>query len=152
MDWSPFENEVQFRTADFLYRRVEMSAGNIDELMELWALDKAKRDELGPFTSYKHMYSTIDAIGLGDAPWKCFTVSYTGEVQADDPSWKSVEYEVWFRDPEVIMTQMLDNPDFDGQFDYAPYIGLDKSGKRRWSDFMSGNYAWCHSVSPIIYF
>ncbi|EDR00932.1 uncharacterized protein LACBIDRAFT_333636 [Laccaria bicolor S238N-H82] len=136
-DWSPFESEIQFRTADFLYCRVEMSAGNIDELLELWALDKMKSDQLGPFTSYEHMYSSIDAIQLGDAPWKCFTPS--------DPSWKSAEYEVWFQDPEVIMTQMLDNPEFDGHFDYAPYIGLDKSGKRRWSDFMSGNYAWHHS-------
>lgn len=56
------------------------------------------------------MYSSIDVIQLGDAPWKCFTVSYTGEVQANDPSWKSAKYEVWFRDPEVIMTQILDNP------------------------------------------
>ncbi|EDR02201.1 uncharacterized protein LACBIDRAFT_309800 [Laccaria bicolor S238N-H82] len=103
-----------------------------------------KSDQLGPFTSYEHMYSSIDTIQLGDAPWKCFTVSYTGDVQPSDPSWKSAEYEVWFRDPEVIMTQMLDNPEFNGHFDYAPYVGLDRSGKRCWSDFMSGNYAWRH--------
>ncbi|EDR03732.1 uncharacterized protein LACBIDRAFT_306911 [Laccaria bicolor S238N-H82] len=144
-DWSPFESEIQFQTVDFLYRRVEMSAGNIDELLEIWALDKMKSDQLGPFTSYEHMYSSINAIQLGDAPWKCFTVSYTRDVQPSDPSWKSAEYGVWFQDPEVIMTQMLDNLEFNGHFDYAPYVGLDRSGKWRWSDFMSGNYAWRHS-------
>ncbi|EDR13005.1 uncharacterized protein LACBIDRAFT_308379 [Laccaria bicolor S238N-H82] len=151
-NWSPFESEIQFQTADFLYCCVEMLAGNIDELLEIWALDKMKSDQLGPFTSYEHMYSSIDAIQLGDAPWKCFTVSYTGDVQPSDPSWKSAEYKVWFRDPEVIMTQMLNNPEFNGHFDYAPYVGLDRSGKRRWSDFMSGNYAWRHRAlyCPII--
>jgi hypothetical protein len=148
-DWSPYQDEVQFRTADFLYRRVEMSAGNINELLELWALDKAKQDELGPFSSYEHMYECIDATRLGDAPWKCFTVGYAGDIGANDPSWKSAEYEVWYRDPEVVMSQMLDNPYFDGQYDYVPYIGLDKSGKRRWSDFLSGNFSWRHSVCQI---
>src|SRR5258708_19341431 len=35
--WDPYANGVQFKTADFLYRRVEMSAGAIDELLDLWA-------------------------------------------------------------------------------------------------------------------
>lgn len=42
---------------------------------------------------------------------------------------------------------MLENPDFDGEFDYAPYIDLDMNGERVWSDVMSGNYAWRQSVS-----
>lgn len=124
-----------------------MSAGNINELMELWALDKAKQDELGPFASYDHMYACIDATQLGDAPWKCLTVGYAGDIGPEDPSWKSAEYEVWYRDPEVIMSQMLDNPDFDGQYDYVPYIDLDKTGKRRWSNFLSGNFSWRHSTN-----
>jgi len=92
------------------------------------------------------MYECIDATRFRDAPWKCFTVGYAGNIGPDNPSWKSAEYEVWYHDPEVIMSQMLDNPDFDGQYDYVPYIGLDKTGKRCWSNFLSGNFSWHHSV------
>ncbi|KAJ7813044.1 hypothetical protein B0H14DRAFT_3090426 [Mycena olivaceomarginata] len=42
---------------------------------------------------------------------------------------------------------MLDNPDFEGAFDSAPYVHLDADGKRRWHDFMSANFAWRHSGS-----
>jgi hypothetical protein len=45
---------------------------------------------------------------------------------------------------------MLKNPDFSSQFDYAPYIDLDKSGQRRWNEFMSGNFSWRHAVSLLI--
>ena len=110
------------------------------------ALDKAKRDELGPFTSYDHMYKCIGATHLGDAPQKCFTVGYAGDIGPDDPFWKSAEDEVWYHDPKVIMSQMLNNPDFHGQYDYMPYIGLDKTGKCHWSNFPSGYLSWHHSV------
>ena len=43
-------------------------------------------------------------------------------------------------------TNMLDNPDFDREFDYAPYVEVDKSGQRRWNEPMLGNFAWRHVV------
>src|SRR5260370_3478366 len=33
--WAPFVNWVQFKTADFLFRHAEMSAGNIEDLLDL---------------------------------------------------------------------------------------------------------------------
>ncbi|KAF7983491.1 hypothetical protein HWV62_21806 [Athelia sp. TMB] len=146
-NWTPFEDEVQFRTADFLYRKVEMSGGDINELMDIWALDKAKSGDPGPFESVSDMYATIDVIKHGDAPWKSFTASYTGEIRRNTPSWQLANYDVWYRDPEVVIANLLANPDFDNQFDYTPYVELDKQGNRRWSDFMSGNFAWRHSTS-----
>jgi hypothetical protein len=53
-----------------------MSAGDINELMELWAISKAKHNELGLFESYQHMYNTIDTTRLGDTPWKCFGTGF----------------------------------------------------------------------------
>ena len=44
---------------------------------------------------------------------------------------------------------MLDNPDFDGQIDYAPYIDVDKAGNWKFNEFMSGNFTWRHTVSHI---
>jgi hypothetical protein len=136
---------VQFKIADFLYRRVEMSAGNIDELFDIWA-ESTDNGEDPPFNSHEHVYETIDATRHGDAPWQCFAVSYNGEASHPCPSWQKGEWEVFYRNPDVVLTQMLENPDFDRQFDYAAYIGLDKAGKRCWSDFMSGNFAYRRSV------
>ncbi|KAF5379158.1 hypothetical protein D9615_006028 [Tricholomella constricta] len=144
-NWAPYSDEIQFRTAEFLYRRVEMSASSIDYLFDLWGHSMAVYDGLAPFSSYDEMYQVIDATRHGDAPWKCFTTTYDGDVGSNDPSWKSAEYEVWHRDPDVVLANMLDNPDFDGQFDYAPYLRRNKDGQRTWSDFMSGNFAWKHA-------
>jgi hypothetical protein len=38
-------------------------------------------------------------------------------------------YKVWYHDPEAVVTAMLLNPDFDGQFDLCPYIDLNGHGE-----------------------
>ncbi|KAJ6622755.1 hypothetical protein B0H10DRAFT_1873823 [Mycena sp. CBHHK59/15] len=139
-DWSPFADEVQFRTADFLFRRVEMSQGNIDYLLELWGLSMMKHGDLGPYDNYQQLYAAIDDVRVGDAPWKCFKTD--SDARANAPDWARQEYEVWYRDPDMVIRNMLDNPDFAGEFDTTPYVELDRDGQRRWSDFMSGNFAW----------
>ncbi|KAJ7269028.1 hypothetical protein C8J57DRAFT_1609187 [Mycena rebaudengoi] len=143
-DWTPYEDQVQFQLADFLFRQVQMSSKNIDNLLEMWGFSMMKHGDLGPFQDYKHIYDTIDATKVGDAPWKCFLTEpmATGN---DAPAWARQQYEVWYRDPELVVANMLDNPDFDGAFDYTPYVQIDTNEKRRWSDFMSANYAWRHS-------
>ena len=124
-----------------------MSAGNIDTLLDLWALSMEKHDDFGPFSSYDNMYSAIDDIKHGDAPWKSFKTSYAGELGPDAPSWQLQDYDVMFRDPDIVIRNMLDNPDFDGLFDYAPYVDLDKAGNRKWNEFLSGNFSWRRAVS-----
>jgi hypothetical protein len=127
-----------------------MSAGNIDELLNIWAESKENEGD-PPFKSHEHLYETIDATRHGDAPWRCFVVSYNGEASPPCPSWQLGEWEVFYRDPDVVLTHMLDNPDFDGQIDYAPYVGLDNAGKRYWSDFMSGNFAYRRCVRDLVF-
>lgn len=105
-----------------------------------------KHDELGPFHDYRHLYETIDATTVGDAPWKCF-VTEPLNAAADAPAWARQQYEVWYRDPDVVIANMLDNPDLNGAFDTTPYVHLDANGQRHWSDFMSANFAWRHCVS-----
>ncbi|KAH9009824.1 hypothetical protein EDB85DRAFT_1881130, partial [Lactarius pseudohatsudake] len=34
------------------------------------------------------------------------------------------------------------NPDFDCEFDYIPFCEFDAKKRRRWQDFMSGDWAW----------
>ena len=72
-----------------------MSQGNINYLLELWALSLTKHGSHGPFDSYKEIYDEIDTIEegktfhdtflfflfyakiilKGDVPWKCFQTS-----------------------------------------------------------------------------
>lgn len=156
--WDPFDDQTQFRMAEFLYKKVEMSAGDIDELMDIWATSKAvdefdsDSDEISPFSSHEHMNTTIDEIKHGDAAWKSFTISYAGHLGEDPPSWQLQDYQVWYCDPDVVATNMLDNPDFDREFDYAPYVEVDNSGQRRWNEPMSGNFPWRHAVRFYFYF
>ncbi|KAF7366229.1 C2H2-type domain-containing protein [Mycena venus] len=142
-DWAPYDDKVQFELADFLFRKVQMSSKNIDQLLEMWALSMMKHDDLGPFHDYKDIYETIDATTVGDAPWKCLRTE-PFNTAPDAPAWARQEYEIWYRDPDVVIANMLDNPDLDGAFDTTPYVHLDANGKRHWSDFMSANFAWRH--------
>ena len=62
------------------------------------------------------------------------------------PNWKKQQYNIWYHDPEVVVHNMLANPDFDKEFDYAPYVELDEHGTRRRSDLMSADFAWRQCV------
>ena len=157
-DWTPFEDEVQFKVADMLYRRARLSASNIDAILEHWAESVTKLDPLAvpPFKSHDHLYNTIDSSMLGNVPWDCLVTSFP-QVNSDNPpaarvGWMKTTYEVWYRDPDAVVSMILDNADFDGQFDLRPYVELDPRGKRRWSNAMSGNIAWrrCVRISAIL--
>lgn len=150
-EWAPFTTETDFKLADFLYRDEEMSAKKIDYLLEIWALDKMKSGDIAPFASYNELYATIDAIEHGDVPWQSFSMQAPGGNEAGAPAWRNTSYEVWYRDPSQVIANILENTDFDGEIDYAPYVEVsvdsEKCEKRVWSDFMSGNFAWNRSVS-----
>ena len=147
-DWSPFDSQIQFETADFLFKKAEMSQANIDILMELWASTTAGGH--APFEDHQQMLETIDAIDCGDSPWQSFTASYAGaKPSANTPDWMLKEYTVFFRDPLTVVRNIISNPDFDGQFDYAPYTEFEDE-KQRWTDVMSGKWAWKQAVGPTL--
>ncbi|KAJ6620106.1 hypothetical protein B0H10DRAFT_2362631 [Mycena sp. CBHHK59/15] len=132
-DFTPYSRRDDFELADLLYRRVQMSAGAINELMQNWAARPGTPDP--PFTDQEDLYNTIDAT-------ESFTVCYNRSISPDDVTpWKTQEYVVHFRDPRKVLQQQLANPDFNSQMDFAPkQVFVD--GKREYEDFMSGNWAW----------
>ena len=148
----PFSSEVQFKVADLLYRRAELSTSNIDLLLDLWAesLEELDASEGAPFKNHDELYSTIDSSTLGDIPWQCLVTGISDDIDENSPKWMRTQYEVCYRDPAEVVSAMLSNPDFDGQFDLCPYIDLDARGKRRWNNVMSGNMAWRRSVSTLV--
>ena len=123
---------------------------NINALLELWARSLANFDADAPFRSYQEMHSIIDSSMLGNVPWKCLVTGVSGDIDEHAPSWMQKNYEVWYRDPDTVVSTMLDNPDFDGQFDFCPYVDIGADGKHHWGNVMSGNVAWRHCVSCVI--
>jgi len=150
-DFSLFTSHAEFELTDFLFMEVEMSAGKIDRLMELFAALNPDCDP--PFADHQELYNVIDSIPHGDIPWKCFTVSYSGEIPQDGavPAWKHSPYEVWYRDPLLVMEQQIGNPMFAGQIDFAPKRVFDKDRKRIYTDLMSGEWAWKQAVSILFF-
>jgi len=151
-DWAPFDNRVQFEVADFLFRDAELSAPKVDALLDLWAQSLSEFDSdapaSGPMKDHRELHALIDSSTLGDVPWQCMVATFDKDNNA--PPWARTDYEIWYRNPEIVVSNMVANPDFDGQFDLRPYIDLDEHKKRRWSDVMSGNIAWRHSVSRTL--
>ncbi|KAF8881514.1 hypothetical protein CPB84DRAFT_1817258 [Gymnopilus junonius] len=65
-----------------------------------------------------------------------------GSSDPNGPSWKHAAYDVWFRDPCLVIKQQLRNCDFTNEMDFAPKLVRDEHGTQRYTDFMSGNFAW----------
>ncbi|KAF9489865.1 hypothetical protein BDN71DRAFT_1400860 [Pleurotus eryngii] len=139
--FDPFTSCADFEFAEFLYKNVEMSGGNLDKLSEILAALYPGQEP--PFENHKDLYATIDSVEHGASRWKSFSVSYNGEIDlgSTPPSWMTATYEVWYRDPLAIMEKQLANPDFCGKIDYGPKLVHD-NGTRQYTDFMSGNWAW----------
>ena len=124
-----------------------MSADQIDRLLHLWGSSLAPHQDTPPFADHKDLYDTVDVTPIGDTPWKSFGLGYNGaRPPANVPSWMDKTYDVWYRDPKVLIKNIIANTDFDGEFDYAPYREFSPDGSQRYQNFMSGNWAWDQAV------
>jgi len=111
----------------------------------LWALDRAGGD--APFTDHSQLYNTIDSIPLGDVPWQSFNMTYCGEVPSENPPpWMQHQFDVWFRDPRLLILNQLANPDFKDNIDYSPKQVYNNFGRCEWSDFTTGDWSWKQAV------
>ena len=68
------------------------------------------------------------------------------------PKWMENEYEIWFRDPQLLFKNMLANQDFDGFFDYVPFRQYDDKGSHQYEHLVSGDWAWKEAVSACLVF
>jgi hypothetical protein len=152
-DWTPFTSRSQFELAEFLFKKEQMSAGNIDDLLKIWAADAVASDNEPPFLNHSDLYDTIDAIPIGGVPWQHFEMSYDGPRPETDVSpWMEQTYEVYFRDPHQLLLNMLADPTFAKDFDYTPMQQFDCHGSRRYEHFMSGDWVWIQAVcTPFMF-
>ncbi|KAI6137689.1 hypothetical protein BKA82DRAFT_4334648 [Pisolithus tinctorius] len=59
-DWLPYSSRLEFELADFLFTRSQMSAANINELLDLWNATLLSAGSQPIFKDSTEMYKTID--------------------------------------------------------------------------------------------
>jgi hypothetical protein len=152
-NWTPFQSRSTFELAELLFEKVEMSAGEVEQLLRVWAahsIENNKDDSVGaPFTNKQHLLNTIDNISYGELSWQSFKVRYLGELTDSSPAWKKQTYTIYTRNSLEALRSMLANSSFEEDFDYRPFEEYYGAGKRRWSHLMSGGWAWRQAVSHI---
>ena len=74
-------------------------------------------------------------------------MSFNGlRPEIDVPPWMEQTYEVYFRDPHQLLSNMLADPTFAKDFDYTPMQQFDRHGSRRYQHIMSGDWVWIQAV------
>lgn len=161
-NWAPFDNRCQFEFADLIYRRNQMPKTQINDLLDIWRASilssrsedqeeslESESDSAGanaPFRDTGHVLATIDAIEVGDVPWQSFVCTPAPDAPADAPDWMKQDFEVWFRDTDLAIQNLLANPDFAGEFDTVPYQEYAEDGTQRYCDIFSADWAWGQAV------
>lgn len=153
-DRTPFDSRVQFEFADLIYWRNQMPKTQINDLLDMWTASMlfAHNDlteSAAPFSDANGMLAAIDAIEVGDTPWQSFVCERQADLPDDAPQWMTNGYEVWYRDVDRTVQNMLANPDFAGEFDFTPYHEYNAKGERRYCDFFSADWAWDQAVSIV---
>jgi hypothetical protein len=144
----PYNNCLEFEVVDFLYRCNQMSSGDINCLLAFWAASLTIHNDEPPFANASRLYKTIDSTPLGNVPWESFSLQYNRtQPEVDVPSWMEADYDVWFQNPRTLVHNILSNPDFKSDFDFAPLQERTANGTHRFCDLMSGNWAWKQVVS-----
>ena len=146
-DWFPFKDRVAFELAELLYAKEQMSGSKIDTLLDLWTASSLSRGQEPPFRNHVELYQTIDSIPLGDICWESFELDYGGAFpERDVPKWMTDVHIVHYRDPQAVIRQMLANPDFKDDIDFAPSREFDERQQRQLKDLMKADWAWRQAV------
>ncbi|KAJ6512460.1 hypothetical protein C8R45DRAFT_1206566 [Mycena sanguinolenta] len=159
--WEPFQSRTEFDFAYFHFVELQSSAADVNTALDLWAAAVVKYGEDIPWKNADELYATIDSIQHGDAPWKVYKLRYQGPLptghqekppfpfltnwvfpDGTPPKWMTETYELCTRDVRTVLHNQLATSDFKDTFNYTPYRQYNVQGKRVWSNFMSGEWAW----------
>ena len=121
-NWFPYGSQLQFKIAEFLYLKYQMSATRIDTLLDLWASSLYPYGGEPPFWDHCHLQEVIDTMVIGDIKWQGFSVNYTGKIaDRNPPDWMRQKYDVWFHDPHKVVHKILGNLSFTSEMDLQPF-------------------------------
>ncbi|KAF8262141.1 hypothetical protein EI94DRAFT_1773267 [Lactarius quietus] len=144
--WFPFSNRLEYEWAYYHYVRLQSSAEDIQQGLDLWRATvlryRADLDNV-PWQNAKDMYETIDSIKVSGVDWMTHRLTYSGPWPSGTvPHWMQESYELNLRNLFSVFEGQLALKEFDGQFEYTPYEEYDKDGSRVYSNLMSGNWAF----------
>ena len=149
--WALFQGRPSFEFAELMYKKIQCSAGDIDHLLNLWATHNVNNGGGNAiFENAEMMYKAIDSITHGNAPWDSFSVWYPGPTTADSPSWQLNAFQVHCQNMHNVIHNMLGNKEFDGKFGYIPFQEYTAAWTSRYSNLMSGQWAYPKAVSIIL--
>jgi hypothetical protein len=86
------------------------------------------------------MYATIDQIQQGSNPWKTTPFNYQGCSRDDSPKWMTRSYDLVTRDIRSVLHTQIACTDFNGHWDYVPFMEFGNDGDRAWGNLMSGEW------------
>ena len=148
----PFEDRLAFEFADFHFCELQSSEASINRGLQIWAVQAAKHgnDDV-PWASANDMYTTIDQIQQGDNPWWRVLFHYQGTLPPNPPKWMTEDFELVTRDIRRLLHEQISCTDFDGHWDYVPYIEFNSAGDRVWTNIMSGEWAFQQAVHVLLF-
>ncbi|KAF9545513.1 hypothetical protein CPC08DRAFT_730082 [Agrocybe pediades] len=143
-DYHPFKDRLAFDWAHYHFVELQSSERKINKGLDLWlaAQLKAGNDSALPWSSVQEMYTTIDKIQAGDAPFETVQFKYTGVLPPNPPSWMTATYELCTRNSRKLLHNQLATSDFASDFSTRPYRQFNYEDDRVWSNLMSGDWAW----------
>ncbi|KAL4244508.1 hypothetical protein ABKN59_010138 [Abortiporus biennis] len=105
-DWMSFGSRSAFEFTSLVYKKVEMSAGDVSQLLcilKAYNLKVYSHDEEAIFESFDKVLTSINEITVGDVNYTSFFLCYN----------------VYTRNTIQVVTNILSNEEFNGAFDYA---------------------------------
>ncbi|TFY55613.1 hypothetical protein EVJ58_g8134 [Rhodofomes roseus] len=145
--FAPFKDRPSFEFAELIFEKMLCSRDDIDQLLRIWSaknvVDNTGTDPV--FDTHQDVLNTIDAIPWGEAPWYSFKIRWNGPLTPTSPGWKRAEYVVHAQNPLQVFENMLDDGEFAKRFHPTAYQEFTDIGGRRYSHFMSGQWAWKES-------
>ena len=149
--WNPFNSRVEFDFAYYHFIEAQSSAALIDKALDIWAATVLEFGGNSPWANSNELYAAIDAIQLGDVPWKVYKLRYQGPLpQGTPPKWMTQTYELCTRDSRLLLHQQLGAAHFKDAINLSPYRQFDHDRQRTWSNLMSVDWAWKQAVSDGI--
>jgi len=147
-----FQDRLAFEFADYHFSQQQSSAASIDKALQLWAAQSAKNgyDDV-PWRSAKDMYRTIDQIRQGDNPWVSVRFHYQGTSE-NTPNWLTRDFVLVTCDIRRLLHEQIACADFDGHWDYVPFMEFNHAGDRVWMSIMSGEQAMKEAVCDLYSF
>ncbi|KAJ7610408.1 hypothetical protein FB45DRAFT_1121445 [Roridomyces roridus] len=141
--WAPFSDRAEFDFANFHFTEAQSSEKDINTALDIWAASVMKYGATAPWKDAREMYAAIDTIRDGQAPWRTYTLRYSGPLPpGQPPKWMTHTYELCTRNTRLLLHNQLSTTVFRQHVNLVPYRQFNHAGKRVYSNLMSGDWAW----------